>query len=292
MSHYINFPIMLLQEIKNDQDKQGLMAAIIFGTMNLAERINTPEMESIAKQTLYLFYRRPFFLTNKVKDRLTEFFELGEIDEDEDYHGFNFDTFEPEERWQVVNIFTEQPEFYEECKSIYREHQAFSILGLNPELIGTFRKQFPSIIKKVKEFEKINGPDAWTSVSTDLTITVYNGNISFNIFRLVAAVKSVVAKRNFNLSYKSVLLSRMFGCKKQSILNEFLADNSETDNCYKKLNNRRQWEKLIDTAMKGGYFSYYSTGRQFFVSVVLSREELRERVESHHNEIPLTFQKL
>lgn len=282
MNKYFNYPLSLMQFIRNDTDKEGLLKIIAFAVMNFSENISYSN-SSMANQIIYLYYRRDYFLDKKLNDYLSEMFDDGRLIEDEDYHGFAGETFTPEQENEgMLSEFESNIFFYNQCVNVYKEHQAMSLLNLNPILITDIRNQYQKVTKFIKSFEMKNGRDAWTSVSNDLIFKVYNGELSMDNFRLVSAVKSVLNKKNFNLSYKSVLLCRMFGCKKMQILNEFFNESPDLHNKHSFLSRRRQWEKLIDSAMNQGLISYHSTGRQFFVSVTMTKDELQNAIEKNH----------
>jgi hypothetical protein len=69
MDNHFNFPLSLIQFIKNDSDKESLLKIIMFATMNFSEQISFKK-EAVAKQILYLNYRLPSFLTIEVKNYL------------------------------------------------------------------------------------------------------------------------------------------------------------------------------------------------------------------------------
>jgi hypothetical protein len=284
--HYFNYPLSLMQYIKNDTDKEGLLKIIAFAVMNFSEKVGYRK-NSVASQIIYLYYRKDYFLSKKLNNYLSEMFDDGRLIEDEDYHGFANDTFLPEQEIEgILSEFESNNDFYSQCVIVYQEHQAMSLLNLNPVLISDIRNQYQKITKFIESFEKKNGRDAWTSVSNDLIFKVYNGELSMDYFRLVSAGKSVLNKKNFNLSYKSVLLCRMFGCKKMQILTDLFAENPDLQLKHAFLSRRRQWEKLIDSAMNQGFISYYSTGRQFFVSVTMTKDELQNAVNLNHENRP------
>ena len=284
--HFFNYPLSLMQFIKNDTDKEGLLKIIAFAVMNFSEKMGYRN-NSVASQIIYLYYRRDYFLGKKLNNYLNEMFNDGRLIEDEDYHGFAGESFLPEqENKGMLSEFESNKDFYYQCVDVYKEHQAISLLNLNPVLISDIRNQYQKVTKFIESFEKKNGRDAWTSISNDLIFKVYNGELSMDYFRLISAVKSVLNKKNFNLSYKSVTLSRMFGCKKQQILNDLFHEQPELRVKYLFLSRRRQWEKLIDSAMNQGFITYYSTGRQFFVSVTMTIEELQNAVDLKHENRP------
>lgn len=280
MEHYFNFPLSLLQSIRNDIDHEGLLTIIAYGTMSFSEKISFKK-EAIAKQMIYLYYRRQYFLPQEVKKSLEEMYEDGRILEEEQYHGFSDTTFNPVIEYELGGILRELESdeiFYKKCIKVYQEHQAVSLLNVNYKIINDLRDKYKEAKEFLRSFEQKYRIDSWTSVSNNLIFEVYKGNIEMSYLRIIAAAKSVIGKRNYNDTYKPVLLSRMFGCKNYDILHEFLSKNPELKSHYEFLTKRRQWEKLINTAMEKKYISYFSTGRKFYVSVRLTENELGNEV--------------
>lgn len=278
MDKYFKFPIALMQLIRDDNDRIGLLRIAAFSMMELSEKMKVNK-SAVANQIVYLYYRDTSALPKKIRKRIDEMIEDERMIEDEDYHGFAGATFTPEQENEgMMKEFNTDEEFYLQCLDVYREHQAISLLNLNKRL--NFQELNKQATAFIRQHETTHGPDAWTSVNTNLLYNTYNQEAEINHFRLIAAVKSVVGKRNFNDTYKSVLLCRMFGCKKQGILTTLFETNPELKAKHEYLSRRRQWERLIDTAEEKGYFSYYSTGRQFFVSITMTKNELRQAVDN------------
>jgi len=279
MDKYFNYPLSLMQFIKDDADKEGLLKIIAFSTLNFSEKMNFSR-KSVANQIIYLYYRRDYFLDNKLNNYISEMFDDGRLIEDEDYHGFANDTFNPEQENEGMLLeFESNPDFYYQCVTTYREHQALSLLSLNPELKPDLKSKYEYVKSFIETFEGKNGADAWTSIPNNLIFDVYNGKEPMDLLRLIASVKSVLSKKNLNLTYKSVQLCRMFGCKKMNILNELFTKNPELKAKHDFLSRRRQWDNLINSAEAKSYLSYYPSGRGFFVSVSMSKDELEKTVE-------------
>lgn len=280
MEKYFKFPIALMQKIKDKDTNKALLRIAAFSLMDFSEKM-TVNKSSVANQIIYLYYRNPDTLTKKVRRHIDDMIEDGRMIEDEDYHGFGGDTFTPDQEHEgMMTEFKADEAFYLQCLAVYRELQAISLLNLNQSLRLNFQDLNKEAKAFINEYEGMYGPDAWTSVNNKLLFDTYNQEADIDHFRLVAAVKSVVGKRNYNDTYKSVLLCRMFGCKKQGILNALFDVEPELRAKHETLSRRRQWEKLIDTAEEKGHFTYYSTGRQFFVSITMTKNELRHAVEN------------
>ena len=277
--HYFNYPISLMQLLKNDDDKEGLLRIIAFGALNFSEKMRYNKT-AVAKQILYLHYRKPQMLDAKIRKVLNGLIDDERIIEDEDYHGFNGASFNPESELEgLLPEFDTNSDFFYQCVEAYRESQTFQLLNLNPALRTDFRKAYQDAKTFIKNFESKNGQDAWTSVSTNILFDCFHGNLSMDYLRLISAVKSILGKRNFNVTYKSVLLCRMFGCKKTSILNDLFESKPDLSIKHAFLSRRRQWDKLLDSSLERGFFSVYSTGRQFFVSITMKEEELKKTLE-------------
>jgi hypothetical protein len=280
MDKYFKFPIALMQKIKDGDTNKALLRIAAFSLMDFSEKM-TVNKSSVANQIIYLYYRKPGDLTKKIRRHIDDMIEDGRMIEDEDYHGFGGDTFTPEQEHEGMTAeFNSNNAFYLQCVALYKELQALSLLNLNQSLRPNFQELNKEARVFINEYEGIHGPDAWTSISNKLLFDAFSQEADVDHFRLVAAVKSVVGKRNFNDTYKAVLLCRMFGCKKQSILNSLFEADPDLRAKHEFLSRRRQWEKLIDTAEDKGYFTYYSTGRQFFVSITMTKNELRHAVEN------------
>jgi len=275
---YLVFPLSLLQYIRDDNDKEGLFKVITFAAMRFSEKINY-KPETVARQIIYLFYRRPDFLTQEIRKKLETMIEGGHLVEDENYYGFAGTSFNPEpETKAVMTAYNDDESFLRDCISVYRQHQALELLGLPHEHINYMRECYKETSEDLRIFEAKHGADAWASVSTKTAIEVFNAKLFMDYLRLIAAVSSIIGKRNFNSTVKSVLLDRMFGCKKHEILMEYLSKYPEVNSKYEFLLRRRRWEYLIKSGKEQGYFSYWSTGRKFYVSIKLKEPEILKSV--------------
>ena len=193
--YFFNYPLSLMQFIKDDTDKKALLKIIAFSALNFSEKMNF-QKKSVANQIIYLYYRNPYLLNRKITKYLDAMFDDGRLIEDEDYHGFNGESFNPEQENEgMLSEFESNPEFYNQCVDTYREHQALSLLNLNHELKSDFRELYQESQKFIESFESKNGADAWTSIPINMIFEVYNGTLSMDHLRLVASVKSVLNKR-------------------------------------------------------------------------------------------------
>jgi hypothetical protein len=269
-----------MQRIKDDDDMDGILSIISYAVISFADKIIC-KRNAVANQIIYLYYRQPRSLPKKLRNYIDDMIEDGRLLVDEDYHGFAGGTFAPDEESKgMLKEFNTSPDFYSQCVVVYQQQQALSLLNLSQSSKPDFVAKHKELAKFIRDFESVHGNDAWTSVPTKLLIDVYTGIVPMDYLRLVASVKSVLYKKNFNLTYKSVILCRMFGAKKASILNELFNQQPQLKVKHEHLSRRRQWENFIATAEENGYFAFYSTGRRFFVSLTMTKNELRQAIEN------------
>jgi len=268
---YFNFPLCFLQAI--DHEKKALNKICGWAIVNYSKTIKY-EIAEVARQTVYSYYRRWSDLTYKLKDKFHDMMKDGRIETDEDYNGFAGDTFVPEsgEIEAILKEFKEDPEFKKSCIEFYQHLQVKKILNITGGSIENNYNDFETLNSFLHEFEASNGRDAWTSVKTSYLFDARDGQLPIDLFRLVCAVKSIIGKRNFNKTYKNVVLSRMFGAKKPDLMQP---DDKEK---YDKLSRRRQWNNLIDKAEQRTLLTFIPASRGYFVSIKYNSEKLRDEV--------------
>jgi hypothetical protein len=118
------------------------------------------------------------------------------------------------------------------------------------------------LLNELEQFEKQYGKDARASIRIDWLEDAKNGKISFDLFRLIVAIKSIIGKKNFAKTYKNVLIYRILGCKfKDAITPEMKED-------FEFWNRRRQFNKLMNTAVNRGFLQRLSSkgSRGFYIS--------------------------
>lgn len=272
---YFNFPLCFLQMI--DNENQALNKICNWAIVKYSKTIDY-DTTAVAKQIVYMFYRQRDNLLYQIEKKINEMIENEDFIIDEDYNGFNFDggNFEPEngEVEALVKEFKEDPEFKDYCFKQCQYMQVKNILNLDIKK-GSIENAF-EIFKELNsflnEFERTNGGDVWTSVKTTYLFDARDGQLPVDLFRLVCAVKSIIGKRNFNKTYKKIILSRMFGAKKEHLI------PPENKDEYNKLSRRRQWNNLIDKAEQRNLLTFIPANRGYFVSIKYSDEKLRDEV--------------
>jgi len=93
----------------------------------------------------------------------------------------------------------------------------------------------------------LDSHDIYTSINTSVFFDARDGKLSFELLLFLAAVKSIIGKRNFTKTYKSVIINRMYGDKKKTI-------------------SRYRFDILMDAAIQRKLINKIPAGRGFYIS--------------------------
>lgn len=271
---YFNFPLCFLQLIKTG--KQALEDICNWAIINYSQKIKYSsdipgaELLNVAKQAIYRFYHDDAI--SSIETKFCQLISTDKFEHDEVYQGFAPDgKFDPGNVQAILNEFENDQEFKEDCILQYQHDQALSILNVEGSNIESRLKRYNELQEFYYSFITNNGPDAWTSVKTTYLFDARDGKLPVDLFRLVAAVKSIIRKRNFCQTYKVVILRRMFGCKGIKEFNS-LHGNVEDLPLFK----RKTWDKLLRTAEQRNLLTYLPTTRGYYVSIKYDEEKLRK----------------
>jgi hypothetical protein len=211
---YFNFPIRLLQLFDNILYDSNMAAndIIDYAIVNYMMTINY-QMKNVAKHNLYLFYRKKKVLHKEILGRLEEMDGEGYLEYD-GVDGYTND-FDPEDAiYHLLTEFEKNIKLKQLCILQYQYHLAFETLGVSGGHIEKDLKAFNNLKLTPDHLEyEYGGKDAFTSIRTDIMFDLASGNIPVDLFRFLAAVKSIIGKRHFNKAYKKTIVSRMLGAK-------------------------------------------------------------------------------
>ena len=79
---------------------------------------------------------------------------------------------------------------------------------------------------------------------------VPEGLYDINLLRAYIGIKSIIGRNNFATTHKSVILSRMLGCKSNEALTAFLSENDDAKETYDKYSGRKRMDKLLFQLME------------------------------------------
>jgi hypothetical protein len=105
----------------------------------------------------------------------------------------------------------------------------------------------------------VNEDEIITSVKTSYLFEARDGKLKLDLLLLLAAIKSIIGRRNFAKAYKNLIIYRMYGY-----------DASIT---------RYKFNKLVSAAIARRMLTVISAGRGYFVSIRYTPGELAEAVK-------------
>jgi len=106
--------------------------------------------------------------------------------------------------------------------------------------------------------QTITKGDIYTSVKTSYLFDARDSKLQIELLLLVAAIKSIIGKRNFAKAYTAVIIRRMYG--------------------HEMPLSRRQFTKLVSDGMAKRMFTLIPAGRGYYVSIRFTVNELKEKV--------------
>ena len=262
-SKYFNFPLCFLQGIHESSQHIGDICR--WCIINYAQTINY-KLEDVARQTMYLYYRQEDALLYKVRRHLEDMVNDEKLDIDEDYQGFSGPEFFPEtEIEQLLQEYNSDSDFKKSCVQQYQYGQAKKLLNISGGDIQTVIASYQKLNEFLAQFENGHGKDGYTSIQTGVLLDARDGKIPVDMFALLAAVKSIIGRRNFNKTSRGVIVSRMIGAKSTAVLAELLADPILQAQ-YSKYDNRYRFNKLMERTIMRGFLLKIPAGRGFFIS--------------------------
>jgi len=267
---YINFPLGFIAGI----DKKRAEMIFSWSILNMAKTIRPDNDEVVAREMAYIFLRNDKRMSQDLWEQFDE-----DIRETSHFCPDDFMAFESDGTFTggavydfVLSELQKNEAFKSDCVELFQHEKAMDVLGITGPTLDSRKKMYGKLNKIHRE------GDAIVSINKNLLFDYRDGKLPEDMFRLICAVKSVIGMRNFNKTYKSVLLSRMFGAKNQEILDKVLQDE-ETRGKYEFLMRRRQFDSLLNRAVDRGLFTIIPASRGYFVSTRYDEEKLQEQIK-------------
>ncbi|VBB48199.1 hypothetical protein TRIP_D440217 [uncultured Paludibacter sp.] len=269
---YFQFPLFLFRNFMYDTEK-CLNDIVCYGLYDLSNKLNI-DLFRMLEHTIYTYYRGG--LPNEIKERLTKFAELGEIDFNENYLGFSGQgDFEPTtEMEQLEMIFNTDNDFYLEVCKWFKKVSVINFFEISGNYDAILQKgkiiaesipdkePFPMIDKnKLFEFRD--------EEKTEFQLIVFAANVG---------MRSILGTKPYCKTTKELILCRAFGFNTMRDLEK------EKPPLFKKYFNRYQTDKILNEIEIGNWnlFRYSSQNmRGMFIAYKrrISLEKLVEVVE-------------
>ena len=137
---------------------------------------------------------------------------------------------------------------------------------------------YDGIVATAKKAENIvllhehdNGKDAPASLPSDYFLQVCNSNPTLDemrLFRMVAAVRSIVGSKRFTGSTKNMIRARMLGAKKPTIASGLVAQNPDLRAEHDAMQSRFRFDRIIDDGAVRGFYQKVGAGRRVYLSTL------------------------
>jgi len=281
---YIQFPNCLLMETYQEDIESGLRLILRYGLMHYASKLKY-DIQEVARQTAYYYYRKKEILQSSITDRIKEAISKKQFTIDEDHEGFQGQGSESSQNIQeLTRLFDIDPGFRDECILHYQIHLATSDNQLsvrvasNDSIIESFRSA--EHIKQ--DFENKFGPDAFPSCKTDMIFDFIRDPGEIDLFRAYIGILSLIGQRKFISTSKPVILSRMLGCKSKAAF-EYYSGNPLFRETVLKYSKRYQMDKLLMSLAEKKFIMYLARKHEsiVYVSRYMEPDDLAGMINSN-----------
>jgi hypothetical protein len=274
---YIQFPLCLLQRTFEDPE-QGLNLILRFGIVNYAKKFEYSITE-VARQLMYCYYRNNEMIQSDLYTMIQKYIDNEKLFIDEDYYGFSSDQFTPLEFSDVLSLFEADNKFQEAAILRYQIGQAVKSLNIKPSHIDNIISGYKEGLRFKSTFELKYGSDSWPNVKTSQVFEFRDSGKDLDLFRAYIAIKSLIGLNNYTSTHKTVILSRMLGCKSNDSLHGFLENNDEVKEIYKKYSGRKRMDNLLFKLMERKFILMLSKKHESRIYVSVKIKNPKEFAE-------------
>jgi len=249
---YVQFPLCLLQETFRNREK-AINIMLDYGIVKYAMTFDYA-INDVARQLLYDYTRHPdrlqYSLWWKVNANEDVF-----LAEDEFLYTAREGKFEPCEDAinYILELFAKDEDIKSDAILNYQIHVATS-----PQCLNVAITKNDNTIERYNKgkslqaaFESRYQADAMPMCNKNLLFDFRdNEQNDINLLRAYIGIKSIIGRNNFATTHKSVILSRMLGCKSNEALTAFLSENDDAKETYDKYSGRKRMDKLLFQLME------------------------------------------
>lgn len=254
---YIQFPLCLLQGTYQDP-KKSLNMMSSYGIVKYAKTFSY-DLSEVARQLMYAFYRKKNMIQNDLYKEFCCFIDNGSLTTDEDYNGFAGPSFYPDDSIQeLLKIFGFNKDFEEAAILRYQISQAASFLNIDiKDIDATLRNYTNGFILK-EQFERSYGLDCFPSIKPSQIFEFRDSGKDLDLLQAYIGIKSLIGQHNYVSTHKTVILSRMLGCKSNDSLKAFLNSNKTAKEVYEKYSGRKRMDNLLYKLIERGFIMMLS----------------------------------
>jgi hypothetical protein len=249
---YIQPPLCLLQETYN-MDERGWNIILDFGIVNFAKK-QKYNMADVARQLMYAYYRKSHLVQSDLFDTLNGFIDDESLTTDDDYNGFSGPSFFPEESIHELQLlFESHSQFKRAAIFCYQITQAADFLNITLGSLDSTIENYNKGLSLQSRFEAVYGPDCCPGIKPSQIIEFRDTRKDIDLLRAYIGIKSLIGQNNYVSTHKSVILSRMLGCKSNDSLQAFLQANKNAKKVYEMYSGRKRMDNLLFKLMERGF---------------------------------------
>ncbi len=267
---YIQFPLCLLQGTYQNQ-YQALNIILDYGIVKYAKSFKY-DLTEVARQLMYAYYRNRKMIQDHLYSMFCKYLDDGLLTTDEDYNGFAGASFYPDDSIEeLLKIFGYDQEFKEGAIFRYQIAQSASFLGIDLGNIDSTISNYNKGLASKNSFEKIYGPDCCPGIKPLQLMEFRDSGKDLYLLQAYIGIKSLIGQNNYVSTHKTVILSRMLGCKSNDSLNAFKKVNKNAKETYEKYSGRKRMDNLLYKLIDRGFIMMLSKKHEsrIYVSIKL-----------------------
>jgi hypothetical protein len=231
---------------------------------------------------MYAYYRNTDMIQTDLFKTLQGYVNNDLITIDSDFPGFSDNSFDPLLlSAELLGLFESDREFKESAILHYQIAQALTLLGIKDyDLDSTIDNYWKGLAYK-DNFEAKFGPDCWPNVKPVQIMYFQDSGKDLELLRAYIGIKSIIGFNNYVSTHKTIILSRILGCKSNESLHSFIEGNASAKEFSAKFSGRKRMDNLLYKLMERGFMMMLSKKHEsrIYVSTKLKTpEELAEAI--------------
>jgi len=269
---YFQFPLFLMRDLTTNKE-QALNNIIRYGLYSMSLKIQTT-IEDAAKQLMYCYYRDRASLPKNLEGKMGLYINHKQLTLDEDYNGFNGETFNPElEIEQLLEIFKTDLEFQAKVIDFYKIRQAYKAIGVTGDYTNAVRvgKQIQNSIPKGEPMPMMNKNQLFEFRDND------KKEFDLMLFAINIGIRSIIGQKSYSKTNKKMILCRAFGYSSVKHLPDIMPE------LFHKYSGRYHFDRLLKMILIGNWniISYAEKMRGMYVGFKskITKEKLAEIAE-------------
>jgi hypothetical protein len=275
---YIHFPLFLISQLfAADKYTNAISNIFDVGIYKYSNQFKVDDL-SAYRQVIYSFYRGG--LTSNLQNFLQNCYDNDTLTLDDDYNGFNGDSFDPFELDELCELGATNKILRDQCIEFLKMKLALDSLKISGS-IERILDSAKAVNQLINKHEAVYGKEPSVMLKTELIFDYYQKNKSINdiiLFATYAGIKSIIGKKDFAGTTKKMIVGRMIGAKSDKVLQDFLK-NKKLKAVHAKYFKRYWFKKLIDQLLVRGFVkSKISTSMglksRMYLSCILDYDEL------------------